>query len=59
MTRDDVERIVENVLRELSLEVEGSDFYGDRNSRTIKLMYRDKVITTAHFNVEDQEGYDS
>ncbi len=57
MTRDDVERIVENVLRELSLEVEDGDFYGSRNARTIKLMYQGKVITTASFDVEEQDSY--
>jgi hypothetical protein len=58
LTREDVERIVENVLRELTLEVENGSFYCDPNSRTVTLKLGDRTITSTSFSVEDKPGYD-
>lgn len=54
MTRDDVERITENVLRSLSLRVEGGRFY-DPNERTVILMLNDVEITRASFDVVQED----
>lgn len=58
LTREDVERIVENVLRELKLEVENGSFYCNPDERTISLKYKDKVIAQTRFDVTDKPGYD-
>ena len=58
LERADVERIIENVLEELSIEISGSDFY-DQNARQIQLLYGKKIISTAYFTVESsaRDGY--
>jgi hypothetical protein len=57
MKRDDVERIIENVLRNLSLEVESSGFT-DPNRRTIVLKLDGKVITSTTFDVVQMREYE-
>jgi hypothetical protein len=56
MTRDDVERITENVLRNLRLELQGGDYY-DPNSRTIVLKYNETIIDSVSFDVKEQVEY--
>jgi hypothetical protein len=50
MTRDDVERITENVLRNLSLEIEKGDFTNP-NCRTIMLKLDGKKISEVTFDI--------
>lgn len=53
LTREDVERITENVLRNLTLEMERPCFT-DPNSRTIVLKHDGKVITRTSFDIVQQ-----
>ncbi len=57
LTRADVERIIENVLSELSIDVEGGDFTMP-NYRTVVLKLGDKVISRASFDVVQQREYE-
>lgn len=57
MTRDDVERITENVLRNLSLEMERSDFT-DPNRRTVVLKLNGTVISRTSFDVVQMREYE-
>lgn len=57
MTRDDVERIVENVLRDLSIHVNNGDFT-DPNKRTVLLMYKGKEIDRASFDIVQTDEYE-
>jgi hypothetical protein len=57
LTRADVERITENVLTELHIEVNNGDFTNP-NSRKIILLYRDRIISTAYFDVVQQREYE-
>lgn len=54
--RADVERIIENVLKELSINVKGSN-WTDPNNRTIELKYKNEVISTAYFDVVQADEY--
>lgn len=56
MTRDDVERIIENAFRELEIRVlSGGSF--DPNTRTVVLEYQGVEISRASFDVVDSEEY--
>ena len=57
MTRDDVERITENVLRNLTLEMERGDFT-DPNRRTIVLKLNGMVIDQVSFDVVQTREYE-
>lgn len=57
LTRADVERITENVLKELRLEVKDGDFTCP-NNRTIHLMYGETIISTAYFDIVEQMEYE-
>ncbi len=57
LTRADVERITENVLTQLTLEVKTGGFT-DPNYRTITLKLGDRVITTAQFDVVQKREYE-
>lgn len=57
MTRDDVIRITEDVLRNLRVEVKRGGFT-DPNSRTVHLMYDDTIISTDYFDVVQQDEYE-
>ena len=51
--RDDVERIVENMLESLTVEVD--DFNSaDLNSRKLTLKYKGREISSTYFDVEDK-----
>ena len=50
MTRDDVERIIGNVLRDLTLEMKYNDYIDD-NTRTIVLKLNDTEISRVSFDV--------
>jgi hypothetical protein len=55
--RADVERIIENVLKELSIEVKGGDFTSP-NSRTILLKYKGELISSDYFDVVQTDEYE-
>ena len=57
LTREDVERIVENVLRDLSIEVDGGDFTMP-NSRCIKLMLSNRELSRTYFDVCQKDEYE-
>jgi len=57
LNREDVERIIENVLNDLSIEMDPIR-WTDPNSRVIKLMYKGKEISNTEFNVKDRPEYD-
>lgn len=57
LTREDVERITENVLRDLSLEVTNGDFT-DPNNRTIILKLGTVEISRTYFDVRQQREYE-
>jgi len=57
LTRADVERIVENVLSQLRVEVNGGGFT-DPNSRTVKLMLGDREISQTWFDVVQMDEYE-
>jgi len=57
LTRADVERITENVLRELRVEVHTDNFTAP-NSRVVTLKYRDEIISTDYFDIADRPEYD-
>lgn len=57
LTREDVERITENVLRNLTLEMEFGDF-ADPNKRTVVLKLNNKVITKASFDIVQKREYE-
>lgn len=57
LVRADVERIIENVLSELQLDVEDGDFTMP-NYRTIVLKLGDRVISRASFNVVQTREYE-
>jgi len=57
LNRDDVQRIVENVLRDLTLEIKNGDFT-DPNSRTIFLKYNGQEIDRVSFNVVQKREYE-
>ena len=54
LTRDDVERITENVLRNLSIDVraEGSD-----DSRVVVLQLGDMELSRAYFDITQKDQY--
>lgn len=55
--RSDVERIVETVLSDLSIEVKGGSFT-DPNCRTIVLRYGTREISRAYFDVVQKSEYE-
>ncbi len=52
LTRADVERITENVLSELRIEVTSGT---DQDTRIISLIYKDRTINTEYFSVVQSE----
>ena len=57
MNRDDVERIVENVLKELRIDVTNCDFTNP-NGRRVKLMLGDTVISDEYLDVTPRREYE-
>lgn len=57
LVRADVERIIENVLSELQLDIEDGDFTMP-NYRTVVLKLGDRVISRASFNVVQTREYE-
>ncbi len=57
MYRDDVERIVENILTELKIEVKSGDFYMP-NNRTVVLKLGDRIISQDSFDVVQTREYE-
>lgn len=57
MTRDDVERIVNVVLKGLSLELDRNDSWNP-NSRTVRLMLDGEELTQVTFDVAQKPEYE-
>jgi hypothetical protein len=57
LNREDVERITENVLSQLSIVVKSSDFT-DPNTRIVELKFKGKVISWDRFDVVQQREYE-
>lgn len=57
LTREDIVRITEGVIRELKL-VEERPTFTDPNTRTIHLKYKDQVIDTVCFDIKDRREYE-
>ena len=57
LTRADVERITENIIKELKIEVSNGDFT-DPNSRKISLVYKNQIFGTDYFNVVQKDEYE-
>lgn len=57
LTRADVERIIENVLSELRIEVKGG-YFTSPNSREVVLMHGDRIISSSYFDVVQQDEYE-
>lgn len=57
LNKADVERIAEELIRKLSLEVESPD-WTDPNNRTIVLKLGDRKITDVSFNVVQKREYE-
>jgi len=58
LSRTDVERIVENSIREnLTINVSDGDFTSP-NSRKIEVRYGTEVIATEYFDVKEQREYE-
>jgi len=57
LNREDVIRIVEGVLEELTLDVKDGDFTMP-NYRTVVLKYRDREIAQASFDVVQAREYE-
>lgn len=57
MTRDDVVRITEQVISELSITVKNGSFT-DPNNRTIILKHKDNVISETYFDVVQTGEYE-
>ena len=57
LTREDVERITENVLSQLSIKVKNGDFT-DPNRRIVLLKLRDRIISQDYFDVVQQREYE-
>lgn len=57
LTRPDVERIIENVLSDLRIEVSDGDFTTP-NSRTVTLKLGDRIISQDSFDVVQTREYE-
>lgn len=57
LTREDIERITENLLTQLSIEVTDGDFTSP-NYRTIKLKLGDRIIDQTTFDVVQKREYE-
>jgi hypothetical protein len=57
LNKEDVERIVGNVLSELRINVCGGDF-SDPNRREVTLTLHGKIISTAYFDVVETRDYE-
>lgn len=55
-TKDDIERIIKNVLDELTLEIETGCFT-DPNFRKIILKLHDKEITSTYIDITNKPEY--
>jgi hypothetical protein len=53
--RTDVERIIEDVLRELSIQVHDGTRTAP-NNRKVELKFKNNVISTAYFDVKQRSG---
>lgn len=57
LARNDVERIIENALRDLSLSIRTGDST-DPNCRIIELKYKDRILHTEYFSVAQKDEYE-
>ena len=56
LTKDDVERITENVLRDLSIEIDRGDWTSP-NLRCIVLKYNSRELSRAYIDIVQQDEY--
>ena len=57
LNREDIERIVENVISNLSIEVMNGSFVSP-NERCVKLKLNRRVISETFFDVKDKDEYE-
>lgn len=57
LSRADIERITENILSELKIEVTAGDFTNP-NSRKISLTFRNRIIDSDYFDVVQTQEYE-
>lgn len=57
LDRADVERIIENVIRELKIEVTTGDFTMP-NSRKVVLIFRNEIIDSDYFDIVQKREYE-
>jgi len=58
LNREDIERIVENYIRDnLEIEVRSGDFTNP-NSRTITVTVGDRIVSSANFDIVQQREYE-
>ena len=57
LNREDVERIVENVLGDLVVEVKHDTFDGP-NYRTVQLKYKGRILSESSFSVIDSDEFE-
>ena len=57
LTRADVERIIENTLSQLIIEIDRGE-WADTNSRRVDLKLGDRILSTAYFDVVQQSEYE-
>lgn len=58
LTKDDIERIIENsILNNLKLEIDSGHFT-DPNSRLVTLLYKDKEINRIYIDIKEKPEYD-
>lgn len=57
LERADVERIIENALRDLSISIKDGGFT-DPNSRVVELRYKDTVLQKTYFDVVQKDEYE-
>lgn len=57
LTRADVERIIENELCKIRVEIKSGGFTNP-NSRTLEVIYGNRVLCTEYFDVVQQDEYE-
>lgn len=55
LLKEDIERIVEGVLKELSIQIDRGD-HTNPNSRCVLLKYKERELSRAFFSVEDAQS---
>lgn len=56
LTREDIVRIAESVIRDLRLELGDADVF-EPNIRTVSLLYNGTVIDSVSFDIKDKKEF--